>query len=128
MKGALNPPVFGIPVVGIPAFRIPVQCSESPALESWAVGSLSRRESQCGFYLRNPCFRNSHCRNPCFRNSHRRNFSRIQAPLNQTPLRLSPRQQKNSSFLRGGGIGGSEENRPETLFFFLVENAMPIKF
>ena len=40
--------------------------------------------------LRNPCFRNSHLRNPCFRNSHLRNFSRIQAPLNQTPLRLPP--------------------------------------
>ena len=42
--------------------------------------------------FRNPCFRNSHCRNPCFRNSHLRNFSRIQAPLNQTPLRLSPKK------------------------------------
>ena len=42
--------------------------------------------------LRNPCFRNSHLRNPCFRNSHLRNFSPIQAPLNQTPLRLPPIQ------------------------------------
>ena len=35
-------------------------------------------------------FLNSHRWNPCFRNSHLRNFSRIQAPLIQTPLRLPP--------------------------------------
>ena len=49
--------------------------------------------------LRNPCFRNSHRWNPCLRNSHRRNFSRIQAPLNQTPLRLPPNNLLNLAIL-----------------------------
>ena len=92
----MNLPVFGIPSFGIPAFGIPV--FGIPDFGIPGFESLSRGESQCGFpylrnpCLRNPCFRNSHLRNPCFRNSHLRSFSRIQAPLNQTPLRLPPKK------------------------------------
>ena len=74
-------PAFRVPVFGIPYFGIP-WLGESPTV---------------GFpYLRNPCplnpcFLNSLCRIPCFWNSHLRNFSRIQAPLNQTPLRPPPK-------------------------------------
>ena len=56
---------------------------------------LGESPSVCFPYLRNPCSRNP-CflefppSNPYFRNSHLRNSSRIQAPLNQTPLRLPP--------------------------------------
>ena len=79
----MNLPIFGIPAFGIPYFGIP------------GFGNICLGESpSVGFrYLRNPCFRNPCFRNPWlrnfwFRNPHLRNFSRIQAPLNQTPLRL----------------------------------------
>ena len=89
--------------------------SESPSSESltWSdfgipgFGNHCVRESPCvGFsylqnpYLRNPQLRNPWLRNPWFRiprlrnpwlrNPWLRNFSRIQAPPNQTPLRLPP--------------------------------------
>ena len=67
--GSVNPPVFGIPSFGIPAFGIPVF-----GIPDFGIpGGFSLPSNPC---LRNPCFRN-----PC------QNFSRIQAPLNQTPLR-----------------------------------------
>ena len=68
---------------------------ESLTSESLALESRSRGESQCRFSLpleslpSESLFSDSHRRNPCFRNSHLI-FSRIQAPLNQTPLRLPP--------------------------------------
>ena len=56
--------------------------------------SVSGRVPVWGF----PYFRNSHLQNLCFRKSHLRNFSRIQAPLNQTPLRLPPNPSQRSQF------------------------------
>ena len=80
IKGALNAR-FRNPGFRNPCFRIP-----------WLWNPCLRESPSVGFpHLRNPCFRNPWLRNPWFRNSHLRNFSRIQAPLNQTPLRLPPR-------------------------------------
>ena len=90
VMGALHLTVFGI-------LLSESLSSESLLSESLTSKSLSREESQCGFpYFRNPCprnpwSRNSHLRNSWFRTSHLRNFSQIQAPLNQTPLRLPPK-------------------------------------
>ena len=101
----MNLPVFGIPVFGIPDFRIPGSgISASGRLPVWGFPYL---RNPC---LRNPCFRNSHLRNPCFRNSHLRNFSRIQAPLNQTPLRLPP---------TNGGVSNGGASRSGLVLPFL---------
>ena len=60
--------------------------------------SLSEGGSQCGLSLPSESlpsespFSEFPPSEPCFRNSHLRNFWRIQAPLNQTPLRLSPKK------------------------------------
>ena len=74
-------------------------CFRNPCLRnrnSWLWNLCLRESPSVGFpHVRNPClwnpwFRNSHRLDPCFRNPRRRNFIRIQAPLNQTPLRLPP--------------------------------------
>ena len=92
-------PCFRNPCLRNPCFRN--SCLRNPwLLNPWLWRSLSRGESQCGVFptFGIPVFGvpdfgilgfgNLWLRNPWFRNSHLRNFSRIQAPLNQTPLRL----------------------------------------
>ena len=110
LLAAANLPIFGIPAFGIPAFGIPVFGISDFGIPGFGIPdfgiprlgiSVSARV-QCGFpYLRNPCprnpcVRNSRRRSPCFRNFRVRNFSRFQAPLNQTPLRVLDSPQSSS--------------------------------